>query len=321
MAGRNFDILFFLFNFRPESYSFIIMIAKESQPRYVVHKNIASVDKVSNISKKDLIKDYIEPGIPVVVTDMAKDWKAIGKITPEYIKQKYGHLTKEVKGVTYTFAEFIDLMLQSTPEKTAPYPFNVNIEKYFPEIRQDAKPEVVYGKIDRINHPLLPRFMMNGTDVYEIFMGGNGAGFPFLHIDELYLHNSLTQVYGAKEFILFGPDQTEFLYPQPNNPKVSQVDVRNPDYNKFPLFRQAKPLRVMVEQGETLLFSTGWWHTTRIYGPCISLGRCQLNGSNWNQFIDDEYRVWKNKSKVIAPFIWLYGKAVGQVMSLQEKFA
>jgi len=295
------------------------MLTEQFQTKYT-HRNISSVEKRSNITHKQLVKEYIEPGIPVVVTDMASKWEAMGKITPEYIKKKYGHLTKEVKGVTYSFAEFIDLMLASTPEKPAPYPFNLNIEKYFPEIRKDAKPEVVYGKIDRVNHPLLPRFMMNGTDVYEIFMGGNGASFPFLHIDALYLHNSLTQVYGSKDFIMFGPDQTQYLYPQPHNPKVSQVDVLNPDYEKFPLFREAKPLKVTVEQGETLLFSTGWWHTTQIHGPCISLGRCQLNGSNWNNFIDDEYEIWKKKSRLAAPFILAYGRILGQIMNLQEKF-
>jgi hypothetical protein len=279
---------------------------------------VETIDRRSNLSRKELIKEYIEPGRPVVLTDAARRWPGMGKVTPQFIKEKYGHLTKKIKGVEYNFAELIDKVLASTPENPAPYPFNVNVEYYCPEMRKEFKPEIVFGKLDRINHPLLPRFMMSGTEVYEFFIGGRGASFPFLHVDELYLHNQLTQLYGSKEFILFPPDQTQYLYPQPNNPKVSQVDVLHPDYERFPLFREARALRVMVNQGETLLFHTGWWHITQIYEPCISLGRCHLNGSNWKAFVKDEAKVWKRRSALMSKAVYAYGMALGMLMDVQE---
>jgi histone arginine demethylase JMJD6 len=44
----------------------------------------------------------------------------------------------------------------STPENPAPYPFNLNIELNMPELKEDITPELSFGKIDRINHPLIP---------------------------------------------------------------------------------------------------------------------------------------------------------------------
>lgn len=281
---------------------------------------MTTVDKRTNISAKELYEEYIKPAIPVVLTDAAKNWPAMGKITPDFLKKQYGGLVKEVKGKNVTISEFIDLMFSSTEENPAPYPFNLNVEDYFPELLEDFKPEILYAKSDRIHHPLLPKFMLKGTEVYEIFLGGKGAYFPFLHVDALCLHTQITQLYGSKEFIIYPPGQSEYMYPRADNAKISQVNPIQPDYEKFPLFKKASPLKVMVEQGETILFPTGWWHITQMYGPCISLGRVQLNASNWDGFINDNYQLWKKYKPALAVPALMYSKLLGGIMNLQEKF-
>ena len=279
-----------------------------------------TIDRREKLSKKELIKEYIEPSRPVILTDAVTDWPALDKIVPQLFKEKYGHLVKNVKGVDYTFSEFIDRMLTATKENPCPYPFNLNIEYYFPELKAYIKPEVVYGKIDRVNHPLIPRFMFHDTDVYEFFLGGQGGAFPFLHIDALYLHNQATQLYGTKDFIIYPPEQEKFLYPTKENPKVSPIDIYNPDYEKYPLFREAQPIRVTLRKGETLLFPTGWWHSTQIFEPSISVGRVHLNAANWDKYLSDETKTWKRKSPILGAMVYAYGKILGKIMDLQEKF-
>ena len=280
-----------------------------------------SLDKRSSISLQELLDEYLTPGIPVVLTDATRDWPALGKFTPEFFKSRYGHLTKEIKGQTYTLAEITDLMLTSTPAHPAPYPCNLNVETYFPELLPDLRPEILFGKLDRIKHPLLPKLMLRGTEVYELFLGGNGASFPYLHFDALCMHTQVTQLYGAKEFMLYSPAQTPYLYPRPENPKVSQVDTSAPDFEKFPLFSQATPLTVLVEEGETILFTTGWWHTTKIHGPSISMGRAHLNGSNWAAFNRDNFELRRRKHPAVALATLAYGKILGRLLDMQEKFA
>jgi histone arginine demethylase JMJD6 len=284
------------------------------------NKIAQSVDRRSKLSRKELIKEYIEPSIPVILTDAVDHWKAVGKFSPEFFKTTYGHMTKEVKGITYTFSDFVDRMMVSTPENPSPYPFNLNVEQYFPELLKDMQPEIIYGKIDRINHPFLPRFMTHGTEVYEIFLGGKGSSFPFLHIDALFLHNQATMLYGSKDFILYSPDQIGLMYPRKESPKYSNIDILNPDYEKYPLFREAKSITVTLNQGETLLFPTGWWHTTIIHEPCISFGRAHLSAANWSKFIKDEARIWKTKSALMANLVIAYGSVLGKFMNLQELF-
>jgi hypothetical protein len=281
--------------------------------------SLTSIDKRSKISRRELIAEYLEPGIPVVLTDAAQEWGAMGKITPAFFKKKYGHFTKEIKGKSYTVAEVIDLIESSTPEKPAPYPCNLNIEKLFPELMKDLKPEIVCGKSDRVKHPLLPKLMLRGTEVYELFLGGRGASFPYLHVDALFLHTQITQLYGSKDFILYAPDQAAYMYPKDENKKVSQVDIFNPDYEKYPLFRKAKAVKVTVEEGETILFPTKWWHTTQIHEPSISVGRVHLNAWNWDDFTRDNYELRKKNHPAVALATLAYGKVLGRLMDIQEK--
>lgn len=280
---------------------------------------LATVDKRSNISRRELIAEYIEPGIPVVLTDGASKWSAIGKFTPEFFKTRYGHLTKDIKGKTYTMAETVDRLLTSTPDNPAPYPFCLNIEKLLPELMADITPEVSVGAPDRVRHPLLSKMMLLHTEVYELFLGGNGSCFPFLHVDALYLHTQITQVYGSKDFILYPPDQTAYLYPEADNEKISRVNIFNPDYEKYPLFKNAKPVKVTVEEGETILFPTKWWHTTQINEPCISVARSYLNTYNWTDFVEDNFQLRKERYPALALAMLGYSKVLGRVMDLQEK--
>ena len=285
------------------------------------NKVFAPIDRRSQISRRELLNEYILPGLPVILTGACDAWEAMGKITPEYLKVHYGHLTKTLMGKVYTLAEYVDLLATSTPENPVPYPFNIDIEAQMPELLNMMKPEIVYGRSDRINHPLLPRYLLRGTVLYELFLGGNGARFPYLHFDALCMHTQITQLYGAKEFILFSPEQTPYLYPNEHNPKASMVNVFEPDYEKFPLFREAKPLYVTVGPGETFLFPTGWWHTTQIHEPCISMGRAQLNGANWNNFADDIYHLSKDNHPVLSLLAMVYAKIAGKVIDIQESFS
>lgn len=283
------------------------------------HREITNVDRRSDLSQEEFINEYVKKSLPVVLTDAAKDWKAMKDFTPAYFKKHYAHITKNINGITYSMGDFVDMMLTSTEEDPAPYPFNFDVKKVFPELMEYFLPEIIYGKMDRINHKLMPKQLLQGTTVYEIFLGGKGSSFPYLHFDALFMHTQITQIYGSKDFIMYPPELTPNMYPFPDNPKFSQVNFLDPDHDRFPLFKEAKAIEFTLNQGETLLFPSGWWHTTKITEPCISLGRAQLNAHNWDDFINDRYVNWKKKISIAAAPVLAYGKIVGGIMNAQEK--
>ena len=85
-----------------------------------------------------------------------------------------------------------------------------------------------------------------------IFVGPKGAITP-LHHDIWKTHSWLAQLVGRKHWILFSPDEKKFLYEY-------NVQPHNPDLEKFPLFRNTKPLECIIGPGD-LIFVPSGWHT------------------------------------------------------------
>lgn len=54
-----------------------------------------------------------------------------------------------------------------------------------------------------------------------------------------------------------------------------QVDPDNPDFEKFPLFKHASPIKVRVEQGDVLYLPSLWYHKVKqendSQGKCIAV--------------------------------------------------
>jgi len=92
-----------------------------------------------------------------------------------------------------------------------------------------------------------------------------------LHFDS---HDgTLLQLRGAKQVALFRPEQSENLYPFGTfsgglPPWMSQVYIDQPDFDRFPLLRQALAARedIVVEEGQVLFIPSGWWHEVTALG-------------------------------------------------------
>jgi hypothetical protein len=72
---------------------------------------------------------------------------------------------------------------------------------------------------------------------------------------------------GRRRFTLFPPDKIANLYPGPLEPTpggqvVSMVDLRAPDLDRFPRFRDAAAQAqvAVMEPGDVLLYPALWWH-------------------------------------------------------------
>lgn len=72
---------------------------------------------------------------------------------------------------------------------------------------------------------------------------------------------------GRRRFTLFPPDQEPNLYigpqdPTPSGRPVSMVDLSQPDYERFPLFKNALQQAFIAElnPGDAIYIPTGWWH-------------------------------------------------------------
>jgi ribosomal protein L16 Arg81 hydroxylase len=74
-----------------------------------------------------------------------------------------------------------------------------------------------------------------------------------LHYDFLESHAYLAQIVGKKRCTLFSPEDSAALYD-------GKVNVDAPDFDKFPLLRDATAYECTLEPGELLFMPHRWWH-------------------------------------------------------------
>lgn len=280
------------------------------------------VDRRSGLSEQEFIERYRDPRRPVVLGDAARAWPLYGQGNPDYFRSRYGEHVVRVRGHDYRLRELIDLLQASTVDRPGPYPCKFEIAKSFRELLPEVTPRFAYSLPDRQANPRVPQRLFDAVNNLEIFFGGPGGEFPYLHYDVMRLHAWITQIHGDKEFTLYAPDQEHLLYVNPDMPWQSSIrNHHHPDYERYPLFRQARCKKVVVHAGETLFLPCGWWHTARSLDMTISVAFDQLGTDNWNDFVGDvvaERRRTGKRWKALV--LGAYLRALGPVFALMERF-
>jgi len=104
-----------------------------------------------------------------------------------------------------------------------------------------------------------------------LLVGMDGVLTP-AHYDEQ--ENLFAQVEGHKRIILMAPSEFSGMYPFPvHHPcdRQSQVDIFNPDLERFPKFAQVSGYDCLVSPGEVLYIPAYWWHHIISLTPTISV--------------------------------------------------
>jgi histone arginine demethylase JMJD6 len=279
------------------------------------------IDRRANLTSNEFLNEYIIPNKPVILTDAAREWKVHSLFTPEYFKTNFPGKTASLKGKQYKMSEYIDMMLASTVENPAPYPWKLDIEKKFPELLEYIHPGFEVMKKNRLKSPLFSERFIPQASTLEIFFGGASGWFPYIHYDLYGMYAIVTQVYGKKEFTLYAPGDEKYLYPDPEDPWMSTIkDYFKPDYEKYPLFKNATPATVVVSPGETVFVPKGCWHTARSIEPTISIAQDLLVGQNWDVFSRDVVYYKNKQSKLKGHAFQLYLNAAQLGMNIHEKF-
>lgn len=276
------------------------------------------IQRVGDISHAEFMRDFYQPGIPVVFRNASKVWQANGLFSPAWFAEQFGERTTTVQGQTYTMREIISLFENSTAEAPAPYPCIFDIPGTLPEILPLLQPlDLNYARPNWLKNKLFTVGKWGGAT--ELFIGGPGGRFPYVHIDYYHLNAWITQLYGQKRFTVFPRGQEHLLYPKPDDSWKSEVNIFEPDYERFPLFRQATPIHFTVGPGETLFIPFGTWHTAYSLTHTISVAFDQLNAKNYPAFMQDVWDFKKRQGTLKAVAMYGYAWAAGQVCRLAEK--
>lgn len=185
----------------------------------------------------------------------------LNKFTIDYFKNNYGN--HDIL-VTYSPSNAIDMDTKYYPMKLSEYLDNyLNYSDYY------FKTEDQYNFLHQID---LDSFFLNTcrqsfkhwfilNDRISFWLGGPGTTTSF-HLDKEDI-SYLYIIEGSKKISLIEPKYSKYMYPYStyyHYAIYSQVDFKNVDYYKFPLFAKVKMETIILTQGQSLLIPRNWWH-------------------------------------------------------------
>jgi lysine-specific demethylase 8 len=231
----------------------------EQQPKRLF---IAILD---NFNQEQFQKEYVIPGLPVILKNAAASWPAIKYWTPQYFADQYKdvQITAKVNlpdaEVPYlyqskdycqemTIGEFVELMETGN----SCYFDQVNIN-FYKELHNDYN----FQEFSVCN-PNLAGILWVGSSTYS-----------GLHYD--WSDNLLAQIHGTKKVVLVSPDDSLYLYPFPDNHTKSQVACENPDLKAQPKLKNVTFIDGFLEPGDVLFIPKGWWHYLKSSQKSITL--------------------------------------------------
>jgi len=279
---------------------------------------LTTIEKKDSISYEDFIEQHAKPRVPVVLKNASAAWASNKIFTPEFFEKNFGNDETMSDGKLYKMSELLDMTAKSTPENPAPYPNLYEIPEQLPELMKLLQPiHLHYSRPNWFRSKAVP-YGKFGNSI-QLFIGGKGNQYS-LHKDYFHTNAWITQLYGEKKFVVFPGDQEKYLYPGKEGFKryLSPINILAPDYEKYPEYKNAKPVEVTLQPGETIFIPNGLWHTTVAYGQNISLIFDQLNSLNYKAWKKDIYDLKKKESKLKAAILYAYALSAGTACSLAE---
>ncbi|MFV0565027.1 MAG: cupin-like domain-containing protein [Flavobacteriaceae bacterium] len=230
--------------------------------------NLQEIPRVKSITKEAFIEQYFKPQKPVVIERFIEDWPAFTKWNLDYMKAVAGDKTVPLyddRPVDYKdgfnephakmkMADYIDLLKR---EPTRYRIFLWNILKEVPQLQND------------FTYPDFGLKLMKGLPM--LFFGGEDS-YTFMHYDIDLANIFHFHFEGKKHIILFDQKQNKYLYKIPHSLITREdIDFYNPDYNKWPLLKQAQGYKTDLSHGEILYMPEGYWHYMRYVTPGFSM--------------------------------------------------
>jgi hypothetical protein len=259
----------------------------ESDPRYT------TVERRSGVSTDEFVERYVRGSRPLVMTDLARDWPALARWSPQDLKERFGHLDVEVQVErhadpkyernkldhrrTVRLDAFVDQVLAGGP--TNDYYLTANNEVL-------RRPEFAPLLADI---GTLPAFCDRSQLVQRssFWFGPAGTVTPLHHDTLMLLH---TQVVGRKRWRFISPLETPRLYNY--NGVFSPIDVDRPDLVRYPSFAEVKMLEIVLEPGETVFLPLGWWHQVTSLEVSLSFSYSNLSVPNEFSYVNPAIFNW-----------------------------
>ena len=194
--------------------------------------------KQVHMPNNEILENALSEKLPTIITGTIYNWSEFYDYSPNFIQQNYE-----------------TVLDKSNKHQSDGY---IKIDNFYKKI----------NKLDIINkYTKHLHFPYSIYKQYDLTIGNPKYKTELVRCN-IY-RQLLCQMYGTLNICLFAPNQTQFLYPYPNNTNKSMCNFWDIDDVKFPNFNSAKYIEIILKQGQILYVPKGWWYC--IHSPKQSI--------------------------------------------------
>jgi hypothetical protein len=198
--------------------------------------------------------------------------------------------------------------------------YRLFLHEALPEVLPDLSPPNRYAFPRWYASPLMMEYWRRPDGMLKLLIGGVGGRFPIMHFDGEAAHATITEIYGDKEFVMYAPEDTPYLYPSPQRANHSLVDDPHlQDLRRFPLLVKARQFRGILRPGDMVFVPRGWWHTARALSPSISVGMNIMDRTNWRGYVSEICEPWNARTPPRKVLKRLYLESLLPTLSAMEE--
>ncbi|WKX99288.1 hypothetical protein Q1695_014290 [Nippostrongylus brasiliensis] len=229
--------------------------------------NSIAIESYDNLTKWEFADRFLNKKKPVIVRGLNKHWPALKKWSFEYLHSILCYRVVPVElGSSYTENEWSQKLMTGSEffnsvGNTENGPLYLAQHRLFEQIPQLCEDFSLPHYCDHCEEKNVDR---------NSWIGPGGTLSP-LHTDPR--DNLFCQIKGRKFLRLVAPEDSENVYAFQDGiiTNTSQVDVLNPDLEKFPNFGNARCWDGVVGPGDVLFIPKGWWHLVSSLSNSISI--------------------------------------------------
>ncbi|XP_073683695.1 bifunctional peptidase and (3S)-lysyl hydroxylase JMJD7 isoform X2 [Garra rufa] len=221
------------------------------------------------LSPLQVYREWIGPNKPCIIRNAFSDWPALSKWNPTYLREKVG---SKVISVAVTPNGYADA---------------VNGDRFvMPEERQmtfSSLLDIIEGKVKSNGVFYVQKQCSNLTEELPELTGDVQTHIPWMS-EALGKHPDAVNFWlGEKSAVtskLYQPatyrqkeDGNFETVDEEDSTKVPWIplDPLNPDYERYPSYKLAKPVRCIVKAGEMLYLPSLWFHHVQQSHGCIAV--------------------------------------------------
>jgi len=221
----------------------------------------AGLMRCEQITADQFRDHFYAPGRPCVIAGALTDWPALGRWSPDYLREKVGDAPVEFQGGRSRAGDFE--LAKDRHKQMLPFSAYLDLietnpgnDAYVTAYNNTANRAAFAPLMDDIRP--LPSLLGPGEGM--LWVGPAGTFTP-LHFD--LTNNLLIQITGRKRLLLVPLSQTRYLAHR----RHVFSDVHDLEdaacMKRHPEAQRVEPYVVTLEPGEMLFIPVGWWHQVR----------------------------------------------------------